>query len=47
MVNYTRPEIVVLGAAVRVIETRQKGCPTLMEVPTGRTDLCPAYDLDE
>jgi len=46
--NYSKPEIVVLGEAVRVIENRiRKGCPTLIETVTSRKDLCPAYDLDE
>ena len=44
--NYTKPEVVVLGAAVRVIEsTHQKQNPVLTD--GSLKSINPAYDLDE
>lgn len=41
--NYSKPEVEVLGDAVRVIETlQQKGIGSVDTHPSG-----PAYDLDE
>jgi hypothetical protein len=46
--NYTKPEVAVLGEAVRVIESHVKGTigtPDGGQFPKNR--LSPAYDLDE
>ena len=46
--NYTKPEVAVLGEAVRVIEqvTTQKGNSTRDGAPLFQP-INPAYDLDE
>ncbi len=47
--NYTKPEVAVLGDLVRVIEQRPlqgKVIPSPTEAPYLRT-VNPAYDLDE
>lgn len=47
--TYKKPEVIVLGHAVRVIEQRPlqgKAIPSSFEVLTRRT-INPAYDLDE
>jgi len=47
MMDYTKPEVVVLGEAVSVIENRiGKATEVILETPTGRR-MAPAYDLDE
>jgi hypothetical protein len=47
MMNYTKPEVVVLGEAIHVIENRISKVPQgILETPTQR-HLAPAYDLDE
>lgn len=46
--NYTKPEVAVLGSAVRVIE--QLGQPKIvgtLDAPLHRQSPNPAYDLDE
>jgi len=46
--NYTKPEVAILGEAVRVIESHVKdilGVPDFQAPPKNRTN--PAYDLDE
>ena len=46
--DYRKPEVVVLGAAVRVIEAHIKdllGVPEFAPPPKNRVN--PAYDLDE
>jgi len=43
--NYTKPEIALLGDAVRVIENISKPPGTVFD--NGVYDLHPAYDLDE
>jgi hypothetical protein len=44
--NYTKPEVVVLGEAVRVIEgTHIKGNRGIIEAI--RSYILPAYDLDD
>jgi len=42
--NYTKPEVAVLGEAVRVIEHVGKGSGN---VDNGLPRITPAYDLDE
>jgi|HubBroStandDraft_1064217.scaffolds.fasta_scaffold95380_3 hypothetical protein len=45
--NYTKPEVVVLGKAARVIENRfSKNSHALLET-LNRRNLAPAYDLDD
>jgi len=46
--NYTKPEVAVLGAAVRVIEQvpHLKNFPANVDGPLQRK-INPAYDLDE
>jgi len=47
MMNYTKPAVMVLGEAARVIENRISKAPQrILETPT-RRNLAPAYDLDE
>lgn len=43
--KYTKPEVAVLGEAVRVVEQLVKGLPAIPEPP--RNTHNPAYDLDE
>jgi hypothetical protein len=46
--NYAKPEVAVLGHAVRVIEDRQgKNGFTYLDPITKVVDVPPAYDLDE
>ena len=45
--NYTKPEVAVLGQAVRVIEQHVKGGFTLIDPVPNQAKLTPAYDLDE
>jgi hypothetical protein len=46
--NYTKPEVAVLGEAVRVIEmTGLKIHGTVTDPTTGQPKVNPAYDLDE
>jgi hypothetical protein len=46
--TYTKPEIAVLGDAVRVIEQMVKGTMGIIEsFPSPRTRLRPAYELDD
>jgi hypothetical protein len=47
--NYTKPEVAVLGQAVRVIEQMLTQKPPLHAVDsiTGVRNANPAYDLDE
>jgi hypothetical protein len=46
--NYTKPEVAVLGQAVRVIEqTHLKAVMGVTEVAKPQARLNPAYDLDE
>jgi hypothetical protein len=46
--TYTKPEIAVLGKAVRVIEQLVKGRYTITEFVDPRAPkMNPAYDLDE
>ncbi len=45
--NYTKPEVAVLGEAVRVIETRIPHKPTGSVLDNGVKNFNPAYDLDE
>ena len=42
--NYTKPEVEVLGTAVSVIAGPK---PTGMQLDNGVRNLFPAYDLDE
>jgi hypothetical protein len=42
--NYTKPEVAVLGEAVRVIEGHVKGQGS---ADGGKLPVIPAYDLDE
>jgi hypothetical protein len=42
--NYTKPEVAVLGDAVRVIENHTKVSPASLDGPK---TIQPAYDLDE
>jgi len=42
--NYTKPEVEVLGAAVSVIAGPK---PTGHQLDNGVYDILPAYDLDE
>jgi len=44
--NYTKPEVAILGEAVRVIENFHKGGTLQIEVSTGKRVLDAAYDLD-
>ena len=47
MIDYKKPEVMLLGEAVHVIENRAgKATPVLLETPTWRR-MSPAYDLDE
>jgi hypothetical protein len=46
MMNYTKPEVAILGEAARVIQQFIKG-NILIEPATGKRRLNPAYDLDE
>jgi hypothetical protein len=46
--NYTKPEVAVLGQAVRVIEQHVKTTiPSNLDALQKRFVLNPAYDLDE
>jgi hypothetical protein len=46
--NYTKPEVAVLGEAVRVIENRMsKGQVPNYDGPKHQPFTTPAYDLDE
>ena len=45
--NYTKPEVAVLGQAVRVIESHLKAPVGKIETVTPRTFTNAAYDLDE
>lgn len=47
--NYTNPELTVLGEAVRVIEQfpNTKGITGVVEVALGKRIPNPAYDFDE
>jgi len=46
--NYTKPEVTVLGQAVGVIENRiGKLGSTFTDGPNGPKVVPPAYDLDE
>jgi hypothetical protein len=47
--NYTKPEVAVLGQAVSVIELRtpQKGSTAQLDGITHVKNFSPAYDLDE
>jgi hypothetical protein len=47
--NYTKPEVAVLGQAVRVIELRhpQKGATAQLDGIGPVKNFSPAYDLDE
>jgi hypothetical protein len=45
--NYTKPEVAVLGEAVGVIESFQKPGTVNIEPSTGKRVLSAAYDLDE
>jgi len=44
--NYTKPEVAILGQAVRVIESVQSK-PPLHSSDATKTNINPAYDLDE
>jgi hypothetical protein len=44
--NYTKPEVAVLGHAVRVIENHLSKIPAQV-FETRLTQQAPAYDLDE
>lgn len=44
--NYTKPEVAVLGEAVRVIEQHQKGITGTVDGPPP-SKVNAAYDLDE
>lgn len=44
--NYTKPEVAVLGKAVRVIEQRTAKPPQTV-IDGNQPKLNPAYDLDE
>jgi hypothetical protein len=44
--NYTKPQVAVLGEAVRVIEAGVKFQPNISDGPPMLTHN-PAYDLDE
>lgn len=44
--NYTKPEVAVLGETVRVIETFTCKCGTVVEC-SGLPKINSAYDLDE
>ena len=44
--NYTKPEVAVLGEAVRVIENRISKYPKQV-LESFKTLQAPAYDLDE
>jgi len=47
MMNYTKPEVVVIGEAACVIDNRISKMPRgILETPTCR-NLAPAYDIDE
>jgi hypothetical protein len=47
--NYTKPEVAVLGEAVRVIESApfNKGSYIPTDAPPKAGHVNPAYDLDE
>jgi hypothetical protein len=45
--NYTKPEVAVLGAAVRVIENSSNKTQHLYSDGTQVKAILPAYDLDE
>ncbi len=45
--TYSKPEVAVLGDAVRVIELIGKGVDTQEDPGTHELDFKPAYDLDE
>jgi hypothetical protein len=45
--NYTKPEVAVLGEAARVIEQFVKGGTVNIDPATGKRTLNAAYDLDE
>jgi hypothetical protein len=45
--NYTKPEVAVLGEAVRVIEQFVKGPYTILDSPGATQKHNAAYDLDE
>lgn len=44
--NYTKPEVAVLGEAVSLIESTGSK-PSLIAGDSGFTKVNPAYDLDE
>ncbi|MGD1079662.1 MAG: hypothetical protein ABR881_15170 [Candidatus Sulfotelmatobacter sp.] len=45
--NYTKPEVAVLGQAVRVIESTAPSKNTPSQLDNGMRIKVPAYDLDE
>ena len=45
--NYSKPEVTVLGDANRVIELIGKGNSVSDAPPRGSENNAPAYDLDE
>jgi hypothetical protein len=45
--NYTKPQVAVIGEAVRVIEAFVKANPHVILDPPYTVLLNPAYDLDE
>jgi hypothetical protein len=45
--NYTKPEVAVLGEAVRIIEHRTIKSNTAIIEAIGVRRLNPAYDIDE
>jgi hypothetical protein len=47
IMTYSKPEIAVLGDAVRLIHVLGKGFGSDLDGSTGNYDMHPAYDLDE
>jgi hypothetical protein len=47
MMNYTKPEVAVLGEAVRIISQRTLKSNTAIIEAIGVPRLNPSYDLDE
>ncbi len=45
--NYTKPEVAVLGEAIRVIENRVSKPSTAIIEAIGVPKMNPAYDFDE
>jgi hypothetical protein len=45
--NYAKPEVVLLGEALHVIEQLIKGQGAITETMNPRFKMTPAYDLDE